>query len=69
MGSSDRKVEAAAVASLNHDAADIAATLSSLSLSGNRMTNVENDVQNHVYQNFGDQADVLFNVPKEHRQF
>ncbi|CAD6248963.1 unnamed protein product [Miscanthus lutarioriparius] len=68
MGSSDRKVEAAAVASLNHDAADIAATLSSLSLSGNRMSNVENDVQNHVYQNFGDQADVLFNVPKEHRQ-
>jgi pumilio RNA-binding family len=68
MGSSDKKVEAAAAASLNHDAADIAATLSSLSLSGNKMLNVENDVQNHVYQNFGDQADVLFNVPREHRQ-
>jgi len=69
MGSSDKKVEAAAVASLNHDGADIAATLSSLSLSGNKMSNVENEVQNHVYQNFGEQADVLFNVPKDHRQF
>ncbi|CAN6245601.1 unnamed protein product [Urochloa humidicola] len=71
MGSSDKKVEAAAVASpsLNHDGADIAATLSSLSLSGNKMSNVETEVQNHVYQNFGDQTDVLFSVPKEHRQF
>jgi pumilio RNA-binding family len=69
MGSSDKKVEAAAVASLNHDNADIAATLSSLNLSGNKMSNVENQAQNHVYQNFGDQTDVLFNVPKEHRQF
>lgn len=70
MGSSDKKVEAAAVASLNHDGADIAATLSSLSLSsGNKMSNVENEVQNPVYQTFGDQADVLFNVSKEHRQF
>jgi pumilio RNA-binding family len=69
MGSSDKKVEAIAAASLNHDGADIAATLSSLSLSGNKMSNVETEAQNHVYQNFGDQTDVLFNVPKEHRQF
>ncbi|AQK76245.1 Pumilio homolog 4 [Zea mays] len=69
MGSSDKKVEAAAVASLNHDNADIAATLSSLNLSGNKMSIVENQAQNHVYQNFGDQTDVLFNVPKEHMQF
>jgi hypothetical protein len=68
MGSSDKKVEAS-VSSLNHDGADIVATLSSLSLSGNKMSNVENEVQTHAYQNFGDQADVLFNVPKEHRQF
>ncbi|RCV08954.1 hypothetical protein SETIT_1G368200v2 [Setaria italica] len=69
MGSSDKKVEATAVASLNHDGADIAATLSSLSLSGNKMSNMETEVQNHVYHNFGDQTDMLFNVPKEHRQF
>ncbi|KAL6911258.1 hypothetical protein ACP4OV_000063 [Aristida adscensionis] len=69
MGSSDKKVEATAVASLNHDGADIVAALSSLNLSGNKIPNVETDVQNHVYQNFGDQTDVLFNVPKEHRQY
>lgn len=69
MGSSDKKVEATAAASLNHDGADIAATLSSLSLSGNKMSNMETEVQNHVYQNFGDQTDMLFNVPKERRQF
>ena len=69
MGGSDKKVEAIAAASVNHDGADIAATLSSLSLSGNKMSNVETEAQNHVYQNFGDQTDVLFNVPKEHMQF
>lgn len=69
MGSSEKKVEAAAVASLNHDGADIAATLSNLSLTGNKMSNVETEVQNHGYQNFGDQTDLLFNVTKEHRQF
>ncbi|WVZ73131.1 hypothetical protein U9M48_021476 [Paspalum notatum var. saurae] len=69
MGSSDKRVEATAITSLNHDGADIAATLSNLSLTGNKMSNVENEVQNHVYQNFGDQTDVLFNVPMEHRQF
>ncbi|XP_062221528.1 pumilio homolog 1-like isoform X2 [Phragmites australis] len=69
MGNSDKKVEATTVFSLNHDGVDIAATLSNLSLSGNKMSNVETEVHNHVYQNFGDQTDVLFNVPKEHRQF
>ncbi|XP_062220746.1 pumilio homolog 1-like [Phragmites australis] len=69
MGNSDKKVEATAVASLNHDGADIAAILSNLSLSGNEMSNVETEVQHHVYQNFGDQKDVLFNLPKEHRKF
>lgn len=69
MGSSEKKVEATAVASLNHDGGDIAATLSNLSLSGNKMSNLESEVQNHVYQNFGDQTDLMFNVPKEHRQF
>lgn len=69
MGNSDKRVDAAAVASLGHDGADIAAALSNLTLSGNKMPNVETDVQNHVYQNFGEQTDVLFNLPKEHRQF
>ncbi|KAL6591512.1 hypothetical protein ACP70R_050015 [Stipagrostis hirtigluma subsp. patula] len=69
MGHSDKKVEVATAASLNHDGADIAAALSNLSLSGNKVSNVETEVQNHVYQNFGDQTDVLFNVPKEHRQY
>lgn len=69
MGSSDKRVEATALTSLNHDGADIAATLSSLSLSGNKMSNVEAEVQNHVFQNFGDETNVLFNISKEHRQF
>jgi pumilio RNA-binding family len=69
MGNSDKRVENAAVASLGHDGADIAATLSNLTLSGNKMSNVETELQNHVYQNFGEQTDVLFNLPKEHRQF
>ncbi|KAM0857188.1 hypothetical protein ACQ4PT_048641 [Festuca glaucescens] len=72
MGKADRKVEGVGVASHNYDGSDTAAALSAMSnlnLSGNRMTNLETDVQNHIYQNFGDQRDVLFNDPKEHRQF
>ncbi|KAI4983113.1 hypothetical protein ZWY2020_023605 [Hordeum vulgare] len=74
MGKADRMVEGRSVASRNHDGSDTAAALSamsSLNLSGNNMANLESDVQNHIYQNFGgDQRDVLFNnVPKEHRQF
>jgi pumilio RNA-binding family len=69
MGNSDKRVEIAAVASLGRDGADIVATLSNLTLSGNKMSNVETELQNHVYQNFGEQTDVLFNLPKEHRQF
>ncbi|KAK3155664.1 hypothetical protein QOZ80_2BG0206060 [Eleusine coracana subsp. coracana] len=69
MGNSDKRVDASAVASLGHDGTDIAATLSNLTLSGNKMSNMETDAQNHVYQNFGEQTDVLFNLPKEHRQF
>ncbi|TVU07472.1 hypothetical protein EJB05_46795, partial [Eragrostis curvula] len=69
MGHSDKRAEVTAVTSLGHDSADIAASLSNLSLSGNKMSNVETEVQNHVYQNFGEQTDVLFNLPKEHRQF
>ncbi|VAI51561.1 unnamed protein product [Triticum turgidum subsp. durum] len=74
MGKADKMVEGRNVASRNHDGSDTAAALSamsSLNLSGNNMANLESDVQNHIYQNFGgDQRDVLFNnVPKEHRQF
>jgi pumilio RNA-binding family len=69
MGNSDKRVENAVVASLGHDGADIVATLSNLTLSENKISNVETELQNHVYQNFGEQTDVLFNLPKEHRQF
>uniref|UniRef100_A0ACD5YWB0 Uncharacterized protein n=1 Tax=Avena sativa TaxID=4498 RepID=A0ACD5YWB0_AVESA len=72
MGKADRKVEGTGAASHNYDGSETAAALSAMSnlnLSGNRMTNLETDVQNHIYQNFGDQRDVLFNAPKEHRQF
>uniref|UniRef100_A0A453Q3C6 PUM-HD domain-containing protein n=1 Tax=Aegilops tauschii subsp. strangulata TaxID=200361 RepID=A0A453Q3C6_AEGTS len=73
MGKADKMVEGRNVASRNHDGSDTAAALSamsSLNLSGNNMANLESDVQNHIYQNFGgDQRDALFNVPKEHRQF
>jgi pumilio RNA-binding family len=72
MGKADRKVEGAGVASHNYDGSDTAAALSAMSnlnLSGSRTTNLETDVQNHIYQNFSDQRDVLFNAPKEHRQF
>ncbi|KAG8072932.1 hypothetical protein GUJ93_ZPchr0006g41577 [Zizania palustris] len=69
MGHTDKKVEGSAVVSHNHDGADITAALSSMNLSGGKMTSLEAEVQNHMYQNFGDQADVLFNVPKERRQF
>ncbi|KAL5207835.1 hypothetical protein ABZP36_032270 [Zizania latifolia] len=69
MGNTDKKVEGSVVASHNHDGADIAAAVSAMNLSGSKMTSLEAEVQNHMYQNFGDQTDVLFNVPKERRQF
>uniref|UniRef100_A0A0E0GEX6 PUM-HD domain-containing protein n=1 Tax=Oryza nivara TaxID=4536 RepID=A0A0E0GEX6_ORYNI len=68
MGSTDKKVDGSAVASHNHDTADIAAALSSMNLSGSKMASLEAEVQNRAYQNFGDQTDVLFSVPKERRQ-
>lgn len=74
MAKADKKVEGAGVASHhNHDGSDTATVLSAMSnlnLSGNnKMANLETEVQNHIYQNFGDQRDVLFNVPNEHIQF
>ncbi|GJN22566.1 hypothetical protein PR202_gb10145 [Eleusine coracana subsp. coracana] len=62
MGNSDKRVDASAVASLGHDGTDIAATLSNLTLSGNKMSNMETDAQNHVYQNFdGEYGSLLSN--------
>ncbi|KAG8060771.1 hypothetical protein GUJ93_ZPchr0002g23994 [Zizania palustris] len=69
MGNTDKKVEGSVVASHNHDGADIATAVSAMNLSGSKMTSLEAEVQNHMYQNFSDQTDVLFNVPKERRQF
>ncbi|CAM0943088.1 unnamed protein product [Alopecurus aequalis] len=72
MGKADKKVEGAGFTSHHHDGSDTAAALSAMSnlnLSGNKMTNLESDVQNHIYQNFGDQREMLFNAPNEHRQF
>ncbi|XP_072966472.1 pumilio homolog 1-like isoform X2 [Typha angustifolia] len=77
MGDIDKKTEGKSndlggVSSRIPDCSDITATISaisSLSLSENKKADGESQVQNHLSQDFVHQPDMLFNAPKDDRQF